>query len=206
MTKIVELANVKEYNEEMSNIFHEHDTQIRKRISDINKLFPSDFKINEDCFFEIYRKDEDAYKNDGSTKTEGATWSALWVFPLNNHEKKDYYLGSINGDYCPESIKFSLRNYDERLSDKKISGCKFFTLSFNYGEYHDLVDVSDGRLEKQHRVVRLDYQNDNYSKMSILNIKNWSKVVLAAKKLKEAIDTVKLVSEQFREQPVTKMK
>jgi hypothetical protein len=198
MKNLIELPKVKEFNQEMFNIFIEHDTQIRERIKDINKLFPVDFKINEDCFFEIYREDAHSYKNDGCTKTEGATWSAYWVFPLNGNTKKDYYLGSINGDYCPESIIFHLSDYNERISDKRISGCKFFTLSFNYGEYHDLVNGYDSRLEKQRRVIRLDYQNDNYSKMSILNIKNWSKVFLAAKQLKEAIDTVKLVSKQFK--------
>lgn len=188
--QVIELTDVKKLNEEIFNTFTRHHEKILSVIKTLNKCLTDDFEINTDLFFEIRRKDETVYEDDGNTKAKGVEWSATWAFPLNKRKKEEYYWGSIESEYCSESIIFTLNNFNERLSDKKISGCKFFSLYFNFGAYKDIINI--GRDNKQ--LIRLDYQNNNYSEMAIMKTENFAKIISCIRKLKEAVNIVKEIS------------
>jgi len=187
----VELKDVKELNNQMFELITRHNDKIRTAIKGINKVLPKDSQIDEDCFFEIYTNHIEAFATDGNTRVPGREWSVYWSFPVAGQTKKDFYKGSIDGDYSEAAIHFRLDNFNERLSDNNISGCEFFTLTFCNGVYSDIINISD---RGQSKSVRLDYQNDNYSEMSIMKVANYAKIVLSMKRLKEAYDVVNSLS------------
>ena len=184
------LSEIKKLNPEMFGILTDHNDAIALAMAKINSVIPFGIKIEMDYFFDIIRADNTDYLNDGNTETKGYTWSAYWAFPLNGHKKDEYSVSSIDNQYCPESIVFTLSDFHERCSDKRISGCKFFSLYFNYGAYPDIIYLRDrGNADKS---VRLDYLNNNYQSMAILKVENYAKIVECLKRLNTAIETCNL--------------
>lgn len=184
------LPEIEKSNPEMFKIITEHNNAIAEAIVGINKVTPANFQIETDYYFEILRSDNVDYKNDGNTQTKGYNWSAYWAFPLNGHKKSEYDIGSIRNQYCAESIIFILDDYHERCSDNRISGCKFFSLYFDYDYYADVVGLAERGSSK--KTVRLDYLNNNYKPMAILKVENYAKIVLCMEKLQSAVNACNL--------------
>jgi hypothetical protein len=184
------LSEVRHQSPEIYDIFNDHNDAILVAIAKINKVLPEDFKINADCFFEVKRTDIDDYKNDGNTKTKGFGWSAYWAFPVNGHKKSEYSIGAIQNQYCPEAVVFVLDNFNERCSDGRISGCKFFSLYFIYDSYSEVVNSIERGANKN--CIRLDYINNNYQPMAILKPENYAKIYTCMTRLKLAVDTCNL--------------
>lgn len=188
--KNLTLKDVNKLNKEMFNTLSNYHAGL---ISFMETLAHSvtESKINVDnrCTW-IERKDSNSYLDDGSTETPGFDWSATWIFPLNNHKIDEYDDHSVKNGRCPEAIIFTVDNYNERKKDGKISGCKFFTLAINFGDYgkfNTILGISN-KIKGQSIIV--DYNNNNYHMLSILNVTTLVKTAMLLKNLQETITTV----------------
>jgi len=182
----VELKNVEETSKEMFEIFTRHNKEVKLFMSRVSDYYNKENNfLNIEPEIQILKEDAINYLQDGNTKTPGLTWSAFWIIPLSN--KGNATVNNFLHDYCGESIIFHLSNYDQRLVDGKIKGCKFFDLSFKFGGYKEIATLGDGgSISKDDN--RIAYQNNNYPEMVILNkLDSYTKLILYIDKFNEIL-------------------
>jgi len=173
----VALNEVKNLSKEMYETFLRYN----KGISNFMEYF---FKYHALKFpeIQIFREENEDFLDDGNTRTAGFTWSAYWIVPLSENEVS---VSDVRSGYGNSAIVFHMENYDQRLFDGRIGGIKSFSLSFSFGSYIDLVKLSDGAFI-QNNSKRLDFQNNNYNELALLNRKeNYLKLIICLNKLNE---------------------
>lgn len=181
MKKQIKLEDVKEISEEMFNVITKYNSRIKEFMSTIAKCG----YLLQVPNIQIFSEEATNYKDDGNTQTPGITWSAYWILPLTTTNDYLTSVQSFRGGYCEEAIIFSFSNYDQRLYDGRISGCKFFEVSFSFGSYFDIVNLNDGVFIKN-KHIKLEGINNNSEEVSLLNHKSlYLKLLLCLKKLNE---------------------
>ncbi|MFA7307648.1 MAG: hypothetical protein WC026_13350 [Hyphomicrobium sp.] len=94
--KRIELKEVKKLNEEMFGVLTRHNESVLKAIEKVKKVVGLDFHINPLPAFEIIRKEEGNYLDDGNTPTEGYEWIAYWAFSINHQPVNGFNYNSVS--------------------------------------------------------------------------------------------------------------
>lgn len=147
----------------------ECDEAINGFIAKLNSLLDDDEKVELKKFFTVRSDDGFHFEDDGHTRTAGYDYYTYWCFQLNPAVAiEEWY---VEKDFQKEVLYFKLEN-DERKRDSRSEKHKFFSIY--------LVGIEYPRYDKE--VIRIDYNNDNYQLLSIINDAN---IVSCALKIKE---------------------
>ena len=153
---------------------------INEYVNVINKILPEEVKLNIDnMIFDIKRTygERKSFEDDGNTSCEGFSYNTLWAFPISDNKIDQWY---VRQGYSEKCLYFTYTD-EERLFDHKVKGSRFFSIY--------LAGIKLPRDENN--IIRIDYNNANYSSNSVLNKGNIVNVVMKIQDMARKISLMK---------------
>ena len=145
----------------------------------MNNHLPNKLDLKKMQFHIFVETDNGAYENDGNTACMRKRYSVYWFFDLTGKKNKPMDLWSVDRRTCENSLYFTFEQ-SERIHDASINGSRFFNLYLSGMK-------KTGREEFCNRI---DYNNNNYSLLSIVNIVNAATCIQEVKKITEFYNLV----------------
>jgi len=153
---------------------------INEYVNVINQFLPEEVKLNIDnMIFDIQRKygERANFEDDGNTYCEGFSYNTLWAFPITDSKIDEW---SVRQGFIEKCLYFTYED-EERLFDNKVKGSRFFSIY--------LAGIKLPRDENN--IVRIDYNNANYTSNSVLNKGNIVSIVLKIQDMARKINLFK---------------
>ena len=153
---------------------------INEYVNVINQFLPEEVKLNIDnMIFDIQRKygERANFEDDGNTYCEGFKYDTLWAFPITDSKIDEW---SVRQGFIEKCLYFTYED-EERLFDNKVKGSRFFSIY--------LAGIKLPRDENN--IVRIDYNNANYTSNSVLNKGNIVSIVLKIQDMARKINLLK---------------
>lgn len=162
--KTIELDEIK--SEGVKEKIQTYEEKIASFVSVLNQILPPEHRLDEaNRLFEIKRTygESSSFEDDGDTRAEGFDYNVIWGYSLPNTVLESWRLQNELQEKC---LYFVLETA-ERIHDNK--GRRYHFFSMNLAGH-------EGYREKGKK--RIDHENENYKKGSILNKFNLATVVM----------------------------
>jgi len=153
---------------------------ITEYVNVINQFLPEEVKLNIDnMIFDIKRTygERKSFKDDGNTSCEGFSYNTLWAFTITDSKIDEW---SVRQGFIEKCLYFTYED-EERLFDNKVKGSRFFSIY--------LAGIKLPR--EENNIVRIDYNNANYSSNSVLSKGNIVSIVLKIQDMARKINLIK---------------
>lgn len=193
----INAIKAKELNVDMSTYDETFRQKSLEFVGMINKLLDGSrhkFSFDKSAVVNIIDVVEDkagSYNDDGCTKSAGREWSGYVAFPFfkPTASSPSFTKGSIEGEYCDMSLVISYTSINERISDGRIEGCRFNTISIVYAEFiGDMFNRKDRFINKS---AQIGYTNNNYADFSAFSDRN---VIKSTYWVLEILDVLQLTT------------